>query len=82
MNREVRAKVWSTKYRGSPRTWHYAVLNSAGVVVLYDNTGGGRKVYNKILRSALIRVTALRHMEIAGHKLGEYTGYHAKRSEA
>lgn len=72
----VRAKIWSTVFidpKGRPRrSWHYAVFNSAGEVVLYDDTG----YFAPILRSALIRVTALRHMEIAGHRLRPYTGYH------
>lgn len=72
----VKAKVWSTlqlDFKGRlSRTWHYAVLNCAGEVVLYDDTGA----YAPILRDALIRVTALRHMEIAGHRLHPYTGYH------
>lgn len=61
---KVYAQVYST---GS--TWHYRVI-SGGAVVLYDNTGD----YETILRAALIRVEALRHMIIAGHKLSAYEG--------
>lgn len=73
----VRAKVWSTGAgRGSRtgrrtrRTWHFEVYNSRGEVVLYDNTGS----FEPILRDALIRVEALRHMETAGHRLKPYRG--------
>ena len=68
----VRARIWSTsvapnKY-GLKRTWHYEVYNTQGDVVLYDNTGA----WPPIFRAALIRVEALRHMEIAGHRLERY----------
>jgi|GEM_PF-5843704 len=71
----VRARVWSTtpshRYRGRhTRTWHYAVYNTAGDIVLYDNTGH----WKPIITDALIRVEALRHMETAGHKLKPYKG--------
>lgn len=79
---KVRARVWSTgrfvprgrlrrgeRHRSTGLTWHFAVYNSAGEVVLYDNTGA----YKPILNAALIRVEALRHMEIAGHKLKPYS---------
>lgn len=38
--------------------------------MLYDNTG----YYDPILKAALIRVEALRHMQIAGHELKAYKG--------
>lgn len=73
----IRARIWSTACRSArcrPKcghyTWHYAVLQGE-TVVLYDNTGS----YPKMLRAALIRVEALRHMAIAGHKLKAYRGH-------
>jgi hypothetical protein len=45
-------------------------MRADGATVLYDNTGA----YEPILRRALIEVEALRHMVIAGHKLGKYKG--------
>lgn len=74
----VRARVWSSgrwhKPRGPHRwngiVWHFEVYNSRGDVVLYDDTGD----YRKIIEAALVRVEALRHMEIAGHKLKPYRG--------
>jgi hypothetical protein len=66
----VRAQVWSTPSRRGRRTWHYRVMNAKGETVLYDNTG----CFEPILRSALVRVEALRHMEIAGHRLKRYKG--------
>lgn len=63
----VRARVWSTG-RGRRRTWHYKVVRGDGKTVLYDNTGH----FEPILKDALIRVEALRHMVTAGHKLGVY----------
>jgi len=67
---EVRARVWSTPGVQGRRTWHYRVMRADGATVLYDNTGA----YEPILRRALIEVEALRHMVIAGHKLGKYKG--------
>lgn len=64
---KVRARVWSTG-AGRRRTWHYKVTRPDGETVLYDNTGH----FDPILRSALIRVEALRHMVIAGHELPIY----------
>ena len=64
----VRARVWSTGKKRH-RVWHYAVTCGDNVI-LYDNTGD----YQKILCTALIEVTALRHMIIAGHTLSPYTG--------
>lgn len=58
----LKPKHWKRRYRA---TWHFQVFNSAGEVILYDNTGD----YDTILKAALIRVEALRHMEIAGHTL-------------
>lgn len=66
---KVRARVWSTG-TGKRRTWHYRVTRADGKTVLYDNTGH----FEPILRAALIRVDALRHMVTAGHELGEYRG--------
>jgi hypothetical protein len=54
----------------SGRTWHYAVYNSAGDVVLYDNTGS----FEVVMRRAMVRVEALRHMETAGHRIKPYKG--------
>lgn len=65
----VRAVVWSTG-SGKHRTWHYKVMRADGKTILYDNTGH----FEPILQAALIRVEALRHMAIAGHKLKEYRG--------
>lgn len=66
-----RSTTPSHRYRGHHiRTWHYAVYNSAGDIVLYDNTGH----WQPIIKTALIEVTALRHMETAGHKLKPYKG--------
>lgn len=70
----VKAKVWSTgkivsKF-GTYWLWHYAVYTE-NAVVLYDNTGD----YQKMFTAALIRVEALRHMQIAGHKPKAYSGY-------
>jgi hypothetical protein len=65
----VKAKVWATRRRGG-YTWHYAIVSGKDTVVLYDNTGA----WEPILCNALIRVKALRHMVIAGHKLEPYTG--------
>lgn len=70
MAEQVRARIWSTPGRGKRRTWHYKVVRGDGKTVLYDNTGA----FAPILRTALIEVEALRHMEIAGHKLKEYRG--------
>jgi len=67
-SRIVHAHVWSTG-RGRHRTWHYEV-KAGETVVLYDNTGA----WEPILRASLIRVEALRHMLIAGHKLEAYQG--------
>lgn len=70
----VHGRVWSTLSRDGKgrryRTWHYAVTRADGRVVLYDNTGK----FQLILNSALVRVEALRHMVIAGHKLKPYKG--------
>lgn len=72
--RSVWARVWSTptpRWTGRrERTWHFAVYNANHEVVLYDNTGD----YQIVLRDALIRVDALRHMVIAGHTLPRYEG--------
>lgn len=73
----VRARVWSTgrfrqsrgKHGWNGLTWHFAVY-AGETLVLYDNTGD----YQKMLTAALIRVEALRHMQIAGHKLKAYKG--------
>lgn len=67
MSGKVRAHVWSTG-SGGRRTWHYVVMRGDGLVVLYDNTGQ----WLPVIRAALCEVTALRHMEIAGHKLKGY----------
>lgn len=74
----VKARVWSTgryrkprgKHRSTGLTWHYEVVRPDGKVVLYDNTGS----FEPILKDALIRVEALRHMVIAGHDLPVYKG--------
>ena len=72
----VRARVWSTgsyhrprgRHRSTGLTWHYEITRPDGKVVLYDNTGA----FEPIIRDALIRVEALRHMVTAGHPLPEY----------
>lgn len=68
----VRAKVWTTgSFVHSGKlywTWNYKVMNTAGETVLCDNTGA----YEPIIRTALIEVKALRHMETAGHRLKPY----------
>lgn len=67
----VRGRVWATrsKYRGRVSwTWHYEVTRADGKAVLYDNTGDWRKIYD----AARVRVEALDHMVIAGHKLPKY----------
>lgn len=64
----VHATVWCTG-----KTWHYVVAVN-GVVVLYDNTNSREKM----LDTALARVSTLRHLQIAGHKLKlkPYKGYY------
>ena len=77
----VRARVWATRNHhrriagrswrhdvANTWTWHYEVTRADGAVVLYDNTGDWRKIYD----AARVRVEALEHMVIAGHDLPEY----------
>lgn len=70
----VRGRVWATPGRtGRGKktwTWHYEVTRPDGETVLYDNTGDWWLIYS----AAAIRVEALQHMVIAGHKLGRYKG--------
>jgi hypothetical protein len=67
----VYGRVWSEKtYYG--RLWHYAVLNPATQVVLYDNS----MCWSRMYRDCLARVDALRHMVIAEHVLLPYGGYY------
>lgn len=66
----VKARVYARGTAGGRTVWHYEIRNSAGEVVLYDNSCG----WEINLQRALIRVEALRHMEIAGHQLKPYKG--------
>jgi hypothetical protein len=62
----VRAKVWAGReFMPGRRTWYYEVRDSAGNVMLRDNTGDWRKIYEEARDSA----TVIRRMELAEHKL-------------
>lgn len=75
MANRVRARVYSTG-SGRFRTWHYEVHRPGdGAVILYDNTGA----FEPIMRTALNRVEALRHMQTAGHDLPAYLDHEGRK---
>lgn len=60
----------SLKLARPVRTWHYVVYFGDDVI-LYDNTGD----YATVLKLALARVAALRHLVTRDHVLKPYNGY-------
>lgn len=60
----ARARVWAGReFQPGRRTWYYEVYDSAGNLVLQDNTGSWRKVYD----TAHSEVNHIKRMEIGGH---------------